>query len=217
MMGFGQAKKRAGFLARTTHITMTALSLILLSPIVLVCALLVRLDGGPAFFSQVRVGQNRKIFHIIKLRTMVVGADRFLGPDGKPSRNRVTKIGGFLRRSSLDELPQLWNVLRGEMNFVGPRPILPVMLPFLSATECLRFEVKPGLTGLAQIKGRNHLVWSRRLRYDVIYAKRKSLALDLWIICRTIRMLALREGVVLDRNPGNVDDVTSRAQVSTRR
>ena len=192
--------------------------LLVLSPLLLLCMLLVKLDRGPIFYTQLRVGRNEKLFMIIKLRTMIVDADHHLDADGKPTLNRVTRIGALLRISSLDELPQLLNILKGEMTFVGPRPILPSMLQYLTARERTRFQLKPGLTGLAQIKGRNKLLWSRRFSYDVVYTKRQTLALDLWIAWLTIRMLLRREGVVIDRNPTKVDDITGRVnQVSTTR
>ncbi len=186
------------------------LLLIFLFPLLSVCMVFVALDGGPIFYRQLRVGQRQKLFSIVKLRTMLVDADRYLDATGKPTAIRTTPIGAILRKSSLDELPQLWNVLKGEMTFVGPRPILPGMLPYLTAGERERFNVKPGLTGLAQIKGRNNLIWSRRFRYDIFYVKHSNSLLDLWIVWRTVVVLLRGEGVVLDRNPTKVDDVTNR-------
>lgn len=186
--------------------------LIILSPIILLSALLIKMDGGPVFFLQDRVGRNEKVFKVIKLRTMVVDAEAMLDKRGRAKGNRITRIGRFLRKSSLDELPQLLNIVRGEMSFIGPRPILIGMLPFLTKRERRRFEVRPGITGLAQVKGRNMLRWSRRFRYDEIYVNRMSLCFDGYIFLRTLVVVVFKtSGVANETNPDMVDDVTLRS------
>lgn len=187
-----------------------SLGLLFLSPILILSIAIIKLDGGPAFFLQERVGCAGRIFRVFKLRSMIVDADHYLDAHGKPTRDRITKIGKVTRKFSIDELPQLLNVFLGDMSLIGPRPILPRMLPYLTPRERERFEVRPGLTGLAQIKGRNNLRWSRRFHYDVIYARRQSLALDSWIFSRTLKIIIVGEGVAHDRNPGQVDDITTR-------
>lgn len=197
-------------LKRTFDIITASLGILLLSPILLLSMLAIKLDGGPVFFKQDRVGQAERVFEVFKLRSMIVNADLYLDAQGKPTRDRITKAGKIIRKLSIDELPQLINVLAGDMSLIGPRPILPRMLPYLTPHERARFAVRPGLTGLAQVKGRNRLRWSRRFRYDVIYVRRRSFFLDLWIFWRTLKMVLVGEGVVHDRNAAQVDDVTSR-------
>lgn len=154
-------------------------------PLGAVSAALVYLSlGRPIFFQQVRPGLHGKPFTIFKFRTMT-GADDSVGQP-LPDSQRLTRIGRLLRRSSLDELPELFNVLRGEMSIVGPRPLLVRYLPFFSPTERLRFTVKPGITGWAQVNGRNRLDWDERLRCDVWYAQNAKLSLDIRILARTI-------------------------------
>lgn len=185
--------------------------MILSSPLILFSAFIIKLDGGPIFYYQNRVGLKGNVFRIYKLRTMVVDADQYLDTAGVPTRNRITRFGRIMRVFSIDEIPQFLNILRGEMTLVGPRPILPTMLPFLTKVELKRFDVKPGVTGLAQVKGRNTLKWSHRFRYDVFYVRRQSFVLELWILCRTLRLIILGSGVVHDRNIRSVDDITIRA------
>lgn len=187
-----------------------SLGIIFLSPMLLLSIAIIKLDGGPAFFLQERVGRSGRIFRVFKLRSMIVDADHYLDAQGKPTRDRITKIGKVIRKFSIDELPQLLNVFLGDMSLIGPRPILPRMLPYMTLRERERLKVHPGLTGLAQIKGRNSLKWSRRFHYDVIYSRRQSLALDSWIFCRTLKIMIAGEGVAHDRNPGQVDDITTR-------
>lgn len=196
---------------RALEFPVAVIMLIVLSPIILMAVVLVKSDGGPAFFFQDRVGGNARIFKVIKLRTMVVNAEAMLDARGRATRNRVTRFGGFLRKSSIDELPQLINIIRGDMSFVGPRPILPRMLPYLTARERRRFAIRPGVTGLAQVKGRNYLRWSRRFHYDVIYRDRMSFLFDLYIIVLTMQVVLFKSGnVAPDTNPDQVDDITIR-------
>lgn len=157
---------------------------VLTAPLVLVVALLVRWRmGGPILFRQERVGKDDRIFRLAKFRTMTDARDAAgeLLPDGQ----RLTALGLFLRKTSLDELPQLLNVIRGEMSLVGPRPLLVRYLPRYSQEQRRRHVVPPGITGLAQITGRNRLGWDARFALDLDYVGRQSLGLDLWILWRT--------------------------------
>lgn len=197
---------------RLLDIFVAVLALVLLSPVLLLAAALIKLDGGPMVFKQERVGKDARFFSVFKFRSMIVDADKYLDADGRPTRDRVTRVGRILRKLSIDELPQFINILVGDMSLIGPRPILPMMLPYLTKRERERFSVRPGITGLAQVKGRNNLKWSRRFRYDIIYIRRLSLALDAWIVWRTVKIVLFGEGVAHDRNPGQVNDITSRAQ-----
>lgn len=158
-----------------------------LFPLMAVAALFVLVESGPpALFLQERVGRDGKIFRIYKLRTMVPGAEHkgpLLAQRGDP---RVTRVGRFLRRWSLDELPQLFNVIRGEMSLVGPRPELPQLVSGYSPWQRQVLTAQPGVTGFSQVHGRDDLPMDTKLRLDVYYVRHRSLALDLWIIWRTI-------------------------------
>ncbi|MCQ2367716.1 MAG: sugar transferase [Kiritimatiellae bacterium] len=143
--------------------------------------------GRPVFFTQARAGKNGKEFKLIKFRTMLIG-------DG-PDEARMTKFGSFLRKTSLDELPELWNVLKGEMSLVGPRPLPVRYLPRYSKEQFRRHEVLPGITGLAQINGRNSLSWEDKFKYDVLYVDSKSQFLDFKIIFLTVFQLIRPRGI----------------------
>lgn len=143
--------------------------------------------GRPIFFTQERAGKGGKAFKILKFRTMLLG-------DG-PDEVRLTKFGKFLRTTSLDELPELWNVLKGEMSLVGPRPLPVRYLPRYSKEQNRRHEVLPGVTGLAQIKGRNLLSWEDKFKYDVLYVDSKSQALDFKILCLTVFQVPRPRGI----------------------
>ena len=168
--------------------------LFLLSPLLLVIAILVRLYlGGPILFFQKRPGLNGQPFLLVKFRTMSqqCGANGVVLPDSQ----RLGPFGEWLRRSSLDELPELINILKGDMAFVGPRPLLMEYLPLYNKTQARRHLVKPGLTGWAQVHGRNSLSWDEKFRLDVWYVDHRSLALDLRIIQLTIATLIRRDGI----------------------
>jgi lipopolysaccharide/colanic/teichoic acid biosynthesis glycosyltransferase len=185
-----------------------AVGLVLAAPALAAIALAVRLDdGGPALFVQARPGLGGRLFDCVKFRTMIVDADRWIDGEGRPTRDRLTRMGRLLRFTSLDELPQLINIARGDMSFVGPRPPLPVHLRRYDGVQMGRFRMKPGITGLAQVSGRNRLKWSRRIELDNQYIDQHSLLLDLSILLRTVKVVLLREGVVGDRNPQQVDDL----------
>lgn len=160
---------------------------VLTLPLLALFALAIKLeDRGPVFFVQYRLGQGGGIFRLIKLRTMVVGSDQLPGGTRvRESDPRITRVGGFLRRFSLDELPQLVNVLIGDMSLVGPRPALPRDLHRYSPVERRRLEVRPGMTGLAQVSGRAALPWQERIALDIRYIDSWNLWLDLAILART--------------------------------
>jgi len=163
------------------------LGLAVASPAVAVAALAIKLgDGGPVFYRQRRVGLNGEEFELLKLRTMEVGAEQrgagFAVDEGDP---RITRVGRLLRRLSLDEVPQLWNVVRGEMSLIGPRPTLAYQVERYTPRQRRRLEVKPGITGWAQIHGRARLPWEERIELDVWYVEHRSPWLDLRILART--------------------------------
>jgi sugar transferase EpsL len=163
-------------------------------PVILITAVLVRVKlGSPIFFHQKRPGLNGAIFEIVKFRTMLDARDASgaLLPDA----DRLTPFGRMLRATSLDELPELWNVLRGDMSLVGPRPLMVQYLERYSPRQARRHEVKPGITGLAQVKGRNALSWNEKFEWDVRYVETQSFWLDLKILAGTVRMVLFREGI----------------------
>lgn len=176
--------------------TAAFLGLLLLSPIFLVVTIaLYFANNGKPFFFQKRPGKNERIFSIIKFKSMNDKKDA----NGKllPDKDRLTKAGSFVRKTSLDELPQLINVLKGDMSFIGPRPLLPQYLPFYTEREKLRHTVRPGITGLAQTSGRNNLNWDERLELDVQYVENVSFTNDLKILLKTINNVLRREDVVI--------------------
>lgn len=161
------------------------IGLILASPILLIVAILVRIKlGSPIFFRQSRVGLNGEIFEMVKFRTMKDAYDA----EGNllPDEERLTAFGIFLRKSSLDELPELWNVLKGDMSLVGPRPLLVEYLPLYSEEQMKRHNVRPGITGYAQVNGRNNISWTKKFELDVYYVENFSLWLDIKILFQTV-------------------------------
>ena len=180
--------------------------LLLTSPIQVLCAAAVAADDGrPVYFHQSRVGKDGQIFKLHKLRTMTVGTDIISG--GYPTPAMVTKVGRILRRLSLDEIPQLTNILRGEMSFVGPRPTLSSQVACYTSEQRGRLVVRPGLTGLAQIRYRNNAPWSLRITTDLEYVHRLSLRLDLWILVRTIPAALKGDGQMSGQTAADVDDL----------
>jgi lipopolysaccharide/colanic/teichoic acid biosynthesis glycosyltransferase len=169
--------------------------LVVLSPVLLVVALLIRLDdGGPALYRQTRPGRNAEAFEIIKFRSM--RSDETLERIGADAdHERITPLGRVLRATSIDELPNLVNVVRGEMSIVGPRPHLMSYLELYSDRQARRHEVRPGITGLAQVRGRNAVDWATRLEHDVEYVDRRSLALDLQVLVATVGTVLGGRGV----------------------
>lgn len=179
---------------RMFDLAVAATALVLLSPVMLAVALLVRLRlGSPVLFRQQRPGRYGRPFTMIKFRTMTEARDA----DGRllPNHLRLTPLGRFLRASSLDELPELFNVLKGDMSLVGPRPLLMEYLPLYSAEQARRHEVRPGITGWAQVNGRNAISWEDKFAHDVWYVDNQSLGLDLKIILLSILKVVRREGV----------------------
>ena len=186
-------------------ITISAIVLIFLSPFILIICLVVWVTSGkPIFFRQWRLGKFGEPFKIIKYRTMVVDAPEIRNPDGSTYNAdddpRLTSIGRFLRRTSLDELPQFINVFLGDMSLVGPRPDQVNQLQFYTEEEKIKLQVKPGITGLAQINGRNSIPWEQRKQYDIEYTLNHSLLLDIEILLKTIPYFLLRRDVFVDTN-----------------
>jgi len=179
---------------RFFDLIVAALALVLLGIPLLFLTWQVRCKlGRPAFFRQTRPGLKGQPFNMLKFRTMT--DER--GPDGQllPDADRLTPFGRFLRASSLDELPELWNVLKGDMSLVGPRPLLMGYLSLYSAEQSRRHEVRPGITGWAQVNGRNALTWEEKFRLDVWYVNNRSMWLDLKILLLTVRKVVVREGI----------------------
>ena len=171
--------------------------LLLLFPFLLLLATLVRFNmGSPVLFRQVRPGQGGALFQMMKFRTMKDALDGNGQP--LPDEERLTKFGKLLRASSLDELPELWNVIRGEMSLVGPRPLLVEYLSLYSPLQARRHEVRPGITGWAQVNGRNAISWEERLEMDVWYVENRSFWLDLRILWMTVIKVFQREGISQD-------------------
>ncbi|OGD18262.1 MAG: hypothetical protein A2W03_14065 [Candidatus Aminicenantes bacterium RBG_16_63_16] len=181
-------------LKRGLDIAVSLTGLVVLLPAYLAIALAVSLSSrGPVFFRQARPGQDDRLFTIYKFRTM-----REDGPAGGrrlPEGARLTSVGLFLRRASLDELPELWNVLKGEMSLVGPRPLMPQYLGRYTKEQARRHEVKPGVTGWAQVNGRNAITWEEKFRHDVWYVDNRSLGLDLRILGLTVANVLRRRGI----------------------
>jgi lipopolysaccharide/colanic/teichoic acid biosynthesis glycosyltransferase len=179
---------------RALDLLLATLIAVSLAPIVAVAAIAILIGmGRPVFFRQRRPGRGGKPFELLKLRTMREALDVTGRP--LPDAERLTGIGRFLRRTSLDELPELWNVLRGDMSLVGPRPLLAEYLPLYSAEQARRHEVRPGVTGLAQVSGRNALTWEEKFRLDVYYVEHCSLTLDMKLLVQTVLAVITARGI----------------------
>ncbi len=194
----GHAKRRAGiyekYIKRLLDILLSGAALVILSPVMLVTAILVRIKlGSPVIFCQERPGRDEKIFKMHKFRTMTDARDK----DGHllPDAERLTGFGRKLRSTSLDELPELWDIFRGKMSIVGPRPLLVKYLPLYNEEQHHRHDVRPGLTGLAQVNGRNLSSWEERFAHDIEYTQTISLITDIKIILATVRCVLRREGI----------------------
>ena len=176
--------------------------LIAVSPVFLIIALGIKLTSkGPIFFIQDRVGKDGKDFKIYKFRTMVQNAEHIgSGIYTEENDPRITKIGRFLRKTSLDELPQLINILKGDMSIIGPRPTLRYQVDKYNEYQMGRLKMRPGVTGLAQVNGRNSLPWSKRIEYDIEYVNNYSLWLDLKIMIKTVKVVLTAEGVYGERD-----------------
>ena len=187
------------FFKRLLDILLSLCILVLLSPVYVILIVLVRIKlGSPVFFRQERPGLNGEIFTLYKFRTMTDAR----GKDGKllPDKDRLTSFGKFLRSSSLDELPEFFNILKGDMSFIGPRPLLVSYLPYYTERESLRHTVRPGLTGLAQVSGRNFIDWDRRLAKDVEYVEGLSFLMDLKVLFLSVKVVLCRSDVAEDTN-----------------
>lgn len=184
-------------LKRIFDVVASATALLLLSPVIAIVAWQIsRKMGSPVLFRQVRPGLNGKPFEMVKFRTMKDAVDAAGNP--LPDSERMTPFGQFLRSSSLDELPELWNVLKGDMSLVGPRPLLMEYLPLYSAEQYRRHEARPGVTGWAQINGRNSLSWDEKFKLDVWYVDNRSLWLDIKILFLTVKKVVVRDGISAD-------------------
>lgn len=198
---------------RFSDLFLASLALLLLGvPLLFLIWQMRRKLGSPVFFRQIRPGLHGKQFEMVKFRTMT--DER--GPDGAllPDAQRLTPFGRFLRASSLDELPELWNVLRGDMSLVGPRPLLVEYLPLYSAEQARRMEVKPGITGWAQVNGRNAISWEEKFRLDVWYVDNRSFLLDMKILWMTVWQVLSRGGITADQH-ATMPPFTGSAKVST--
>ena len=187
------------FFKRFLDIVLSALGLIILSPILLIIYILViMLLGFPGIFKQERPGKDEKIFKLYKFRTMTNATDK----KGKllPDEKRLTGFGKFLRSTSLDELPELFNILKGDMSFIGPRPLLVEYLPYYTKKEHHRHDVRPGLTGLAQVSGSNSLKWDERFKMDLEYVKNVSLPLDTKIVFLTVKKVLFKEDIQMGKD-----------------
>lgn len=184
-----------GFLKRVIDFILVFCVLAIIWPILLIITIWLHFanNGAGAFFTQERPGKDAKIFKVIKFKTMTDERDA----DGNllPDKDRLTKVGRFVRSTSIDELPQLINVLKGDMALIGPRPLLPKYLPLYSKDQYRRHEVRPGITGWAQVNGRNDISWKKKFELDVWYVDHCSFLLDLKVILLTIKKVLVREGI----------------------
>ncbi|WP_018106606.1 sugar transferase [Porphyromonas bennonis] len=189
------------YIKRVLDFVFALLLLILLSPLLLVVTIWLHFanKGAGAFFTQERPGKNEKIFKLYKFKSMTDerDAEGYLLPDAE----RITRAGRFVRSTSIDELPQLWNVLKGDMSFIGPRPLLVRYLPYYTEREHRRHDVRPGITGLSQVSGRNNLKWDERLEMDVRYVEEICFILDIRIAIDTIKKVFGQENIVVVMDP----------------
>lgn len=187
------------FIKRAIDVLASSIGLLLLFPILVIVAILVRIKlGSPIFFTQNRVGKDGKIFKMIKFRTMLDATDKWGDP--LPDEERLTSFGKLLRSTSLDELPELINVLKGDMSLVGPRPLLVEYIELYSEEQFRRHEVRPGITGWAQVNGRNTLAWNERFKMDVDYVDSQDLIFDIKILFLTVFKVLKRDGISQDGN-----------------
>ena len=213
-------RHKAGFyekyVKRLLDIVLAGCALIVLSPLLLVTALLVRVKlGRPVIFCQERPGKDEKIFKLHKFRSMTDARDE--NGDLLPDEARLTSFGRKLRALSIDELPELWDIFRGKMSIVGPRPLLVKYLPLYSEEQHLRHAVRPGLTGWAQVHGRNLAIWEDKFAYDVEYVQKISFALDMKIIFLTVRCVFAREGISAEGSATMEDFVGNKLEGTVSR
>lgn len=184
---------------RLIDLVLSGLALLVLSPLYLILAILVRVKlGSPVLFSQERPGKNEKVFRMYKFRSMTDARDA--NGDLLPDEERLTHFGMMLRATSLDELPELWNIFKGDMSIVGPRPLLVRYLPRYNERQRRRHEVRPGLTGWAQVNGRNAISWEQKFEYDVEYVEKESFWLDIKILFMTVEKVLHRSGISQEGN-----------------
>lgn len=202
------------YFKRVMDFVLSLMAIVALSPVLLVVAVLVRTKlGSPVLFKQERPGKDEKIFKLYKFRTMTDEKDEngILLPD----EVRLTKFGKMLRSTSLDELPELFNILKGDMSIIGPRPLLVEYLPYYTERESLRHTVRPGLSGLAQVSGRNYLEWDKRLAKDVEYVENMSFGFDVKIIFTTVLQVIKRSDVVVDTGQIETNLAEERAKIKS--
>jgi lipopolysaccharide/colanic/teichoic acid biosynthesis glycosyltransferase len=206
---------RAGFyekyIKRLLDIVLSGAALVILSPVLLITTVLVRIKlGSPVMFTQERPGKDEKVFKLHKFRSMTDARDA--SGNLLPDKERLTRFGAKLRSLSIDELPELWDIFRGKMSIVGPRPLLVKYLPLYNEEQRHRHDVRPGLTGWAQVHGRNLTSWEERFEYDVEYVNNISFALDVKIIIMTIRCVLGREGINADGS-ATMEDFIGDAEI----
>ena len=190
------------FIKRPMDLILSLIAIILLSPLLLIVALLVKVKlGGPVLFKQKRPGLNEKIFNMYKFRTMTEERDE--NGELLPDEERLSRFGKILRSTSLDELPGLVNIIKGDMSIIGPRPLLTEYLPLYTKRQKKRHNVRPGLTGLAQVNGRNAISWEEKFQLDVMYVTKVSFIGDLKILLLTIKKIFIREGINFKNGTSN--------------
>lgn len=198
---------------RVIDIILSICGLIILAPLFLLIGILIKIESkGEVFYRQARVGKNEKIFRIFKFRSMITNAENIgkgLYFDGEDDP-RITKMGKFIRKTSLDELPQIINIFLGNMSIVGPRPMIMPIYEKLDNNQRKRSRVLPGITGLAQVNGRNNIPWSKRIEYDLEYCNEFSLFLDIKIMLKTFKVVFGREGIRMDQIETEVDDLNAQ-------
>ena len=202
------------YIKRLLDILLSGFALIVLSPVLLIVAILVKIKlGSPVIFCQERPGKDEKIFKLYKFRTMRDAIDPKTG-EQLPDEKRLCSFGKKIRAMSLDELPELWNILRGDMSIVGPRPLLVKYLPLYNDEQKQRHDVRPGLTGWAQVHGRNLLNWEERFEHDVWYVHNVNLLTDLKVIFLTVRCVFVREGISSETSATMEEFTGTREQIN---
>lgn len=201
------------FFKRFYDVCLSLIAIVVLSPILLVLALLVKTKlGSPVFYKTKRTGKNEKTFTLVKFRSMSDKKDS--NGNLLPDSERLTKFGRVLRSLSLDELPELWNILKGDMSIIGPRPLPPLYLPYYYEEEKHRHDIRPGLTGWAQVNGRNSIKWEKKFEYDVEYVNKFSLFFDFKILLLTVKKVLIREGIGQgEEHPGSLNEIRKNKEV----
>ncbi len=214
-------KKFQLFIKRAFDLAVSLILLVILTviPVMIVVPILIKLTSkGPAVFTQDRMGKDGKVFKIYKFRTMLIPEESY-DKDGNQlePKQRITKVGSFLRKTSIDELMQLFNILNGTMSIVGPRPTLPYQAERYNERQKRRHEMRPGITGWAQVNGRNELTWTEKLEYDVEYIENFSLGFDIKILFKTVAVVLKRDGIAFEKNDAiNAKTVEPAAEVAAQ-